>query len=169
MVLIPAKMGRINKRALVGRLQRIGEASRADLAKSLGLSQPTAGKIADELLRVDVLEEVEEEAAAHRGGDPKNRVGRPGRILRLSRRRTRFLAIELGVNDTNLAALPVGAAPEDRWTVQVQTPATADGWVQQLRAAASKLPQREFWGVLVSVPGIVDEPGSRVLFSPNLP
>ena len=168
MVLIPAKMGRINKRALVGRLQRIGQASRADLAKSLGLSQPTAGKIADELLRMDVLEEVEEDAAAHRAGDARNRVGRPGRILRLSRRRTRFLAMELGVNETNLAAVPVGAAPEDRWTVQMQTPASADGWVRELKEAAMRLPHKEFWGVLVSVPGIVDELGSRVLFSPNL-
>ena len=61
MVVVPAKMGRINKRTLLGRLQRMGLASRAELAKSLGMSQPTAGKIADELLELGVLEEVDGE------------------------------------------------------------------------------------------------------------
>jgi predicted NBD/HSP70 family sugar kinase len=170
MVLIPAKMGRINKRALLGRLQRVGKGSRADLAKSLGLSQPTAGKIADELLRLGVLEEIEEEAAypEARPGDSRGRVGRPGRILRLNRSQARFLVMQLGVCETNLAAVPVGLEPEDRWTVQVMTPATAEDWIQQLRVAAAQIPQKEFWGVLVSVPGIVDEPGAQVLFSPNL-
>jgi predicted NBD/HSP70 family sugar kinase len=172
MVLIPAKMGRINKRALLGRLQRIGQASRADLAKSLGLSQPTAGKIADELLRLGVLEEVDEVVAASlvraRAADGRGRVGRPGRILRLNRTHARFLAIQLGVSETNLAAVPIGVEPEDRWTAQAKTPASAEGWVRQLKAVAAKIPEHDFWGVLVSVPGIVDEPGARVLFSPNL-
>lgn len=173
MVLIPAKMGRINKRALLGRLQRIGQASRADLAKLLGLSQPTAGKIADELLRQEVLEEVDEEtAAAHssafRAVGSRGKVGRPGRILRLNRGQARFLAIQLGVTETNLAPLPVGAGPEDRWAVQVKTPASAEAWVRQLKSAAARIALDNFWGVLVSVPGIVDEPAGKVLFSPNL-
>jgi predicted NBD/HSP70 family sugar kinase len=161
-------MGRINKRALLGRLQRVGQASRADLAKSLGLSQPTAGKIADELLRLGVLEEVEEDAAAARSHENPTRVGRPGRILRLSRSRARFLAVQLGVSETNLSAVPVGVDPEDHWEVQVKTPNSAEAWVHQLELAAAKIPQKDLWGVMVSVPGIVDEPGARVLFSPNL-
>jgi len=173
MVLIPAKMGRINKRALLGCLQRVGEASRADLAKSLGLSQPTAGKIADDLLRLGVLEEIDEEAVATRRNgrralDDRAKVGRPGRILRLNRSRPRFLAIQLGVSETNLAALPVGAASDDRWAVQVKTPSSAEVWVRQLKIAAVKMRLEDLWGVLVSVPGIVDEPGAKILFSPNL-
>ena len=61
MVIIPSKMGRHNKRAVLDRLLRLGTASRAELAKSLGLSQPTAGKIADELLELGVFEETDEE------------------------------------------------------------------------------------------------------------
>jgi predicted NBD/HSP70 family sugar kinase len=172
MVLIPAKMGRINKRALLGRLQRMGQASRADLAKLLGLSQPTAGKISDELLRLGVLEEVDEVAAASlmraRSANGRGKVGRPGRILRLNRSQPRFLAIQLGVTETNVTAVPIGIEPEDHWTIQVKTPDSAEGWVGQLRIASAKIARREFWGVLVSVPGIVDEAGARVLFSPNL-
>ncbi len=170
MVLIPAKMGRINKRALLGRLRRVGQASRADLAKSLGLSQPTAGKIADDLLRLGILEELDEEVSGRTEarGHARAKVGRPGRILRLNRSQARFLAIQLGVSETNLAAVPVGVDSEDRWAVQVKTPSCAEEWVRQLRAAADLLPQKEFRGVLVSVPGIVDEPAGRVIFSPNL-
>jgi predicted NBD/HSP70 family sugar kinase len=168
----PAEMGRINKRALLGRLQRIGEASRADLAKTLGLSQPTAGKIADELLHLGILEERGEIVAPsmvhNHSANGRGKIGRPGRILRLDRTHPRFLAIQLGVSDTNLAVVPVGVEPEDHWTVQVKTPGSAEDWVRQLMAAAARLPQQQFWGVLVSVPGIVDEPGARVVFSPNL-
>lgn len=172
MVLIPAKMGRINKRALLGRLQQVGRASRADLAKSVGLSQPTAGKIADELLRLGVLEEDEDVSpsaeCAVKTADVRGKVGRPGRILRLDRSHPRFLAIQLGVSETKLAAMPIAADSEDRWAMVVKTPASAKTWVRRLQRAASRIPQNDFWGVLVSVPGIVDEPRARVLFSPNL-
>jgi predicted NBD/HSP70 family sugar kinase len=172
MVLVPAKMGRLNKRALLGRLQRMGQASRADLAKSLGLSQPTAGKIADELIELGVIEEMDEGVPASltgatRGASPP-KLGRPGRILRLDRDRARFLAIQLGVTETSLVALPIGADSEDHWAVQVRTPASAEEWVKQLKTASARIPVKNSWGTLISVPGIVDEPAGRVLFSPNL-
>jgi len=171
-VVIPAKMGRINKRTLLWRLQRMGVASRADLARSLGMSHPTAGKIADELLELGVLEEVNGEEGpvgnhvGRKGVSP--RMGRPGRMLRLNRSEARFLGIQLGVSRTSLSALPVGGDQEDHWAVEVDTPDSAEGWVRQLRGAASQIDLREFWGILVSVPGIVDERAGRVLFSPNL-
>lgn len=173
MVVVPSKMGRINKRVLVARLQRLGIASRADLAKSLGMSQPTAGKIADDLLRLGVLEEVDDDKLGSRGNGSRlaevpPKLGRPGRMLRLNRSKARFLAIQLGISETSLAALPVGADQEDRWAVKVATPASANEWVQQLRVAAGQISPQSFWGVLVSVPGIVDEQAGRVLFSPNL-
>lgn len=166
-------MGRINKRALLGRLQRMGTGSRADLAKSLGLSQPTAGKIVDQLLAMEVLEEVNsldkpDSRETSRGCGPVPKLGRPGRLLRLNRTRPRFLGIQLGVSETSLAPLPVGANGEDLWTFRVPTPGTAADWLRQLRKAAVRIRRDDFWGVLVSVPGIVDEKAGRVLFSPNL-
>jgi predicted NBD/HSP70 family sugar kinase len=89
-------------------------------------------------------------------------------MLRLDRTHTRFLGIELGVVETKLAPLPVGAQREDQWTTQVETPKSAEEWLASLQAPISRLRQDGLLGVLVSVPGIVDEPGGRVLFSPNL-
>jgi predicted NBD/HSP70 family sugar kinase len=173
MIVVPSKMGRLNKRALLARLQRMGVASRADLAKSLGMSQPTAGKIAEDLLRIGVLEELEEREASAKTEAEKSapgpaRLGRPGRMLRLNRSSPRFLGIQLGVNETKLAALPVGADMEDHWSVEVKTPSSAKDWARALRGAKGKLLLKGIWGVLVSVPGVVDEQAGRVLFSPNL-
>lgn len=156
-------MGRLNKRALLSCLRHRGTASRTDLAKLLGLSQPTAGKIVDELLEREVLEEV---------CPPDNgrsaRLGRPARMLRLTQSKTRFLGLHLGVSQTRLARLPVGDGGEDRWTIGFDTPPSAKEWSRRLGHAAHEIPEKSFWGILVSVPGLVDEKRGKVLYSPNL-
>ena len=105
-------MGLLNKRALVRQLQKTGIASRAGLARSLGMSQPTAGKIVDELLEEKILEEVEVPDAGERGSV---RLGRPGRQLQMNRSQPGFLGIQLGVQETQLAELPLGQVEEDCW------------------------------------------------------
>ena len=156
-------MGLLNKRAVLSRLHALGAASRAQLAKSLGLSQPTTGRIVDELIRAGLLREFDSDRA--QGGVS---LGRPGRSLRLDDRRPRFLAIQLGVITTSLAALPIGTGREDQWTIQFATPKSPGKWQHALAKAAARVPVKGLWGVLVSVPGVVDEAKVEVLFSPNL-
>ena len=168
MIVVPSKMGQLNKRALVMRLQKAGTASRAELARLLGMSQPTAGRIVEELLEAGVLEEIPEAPGISKDGKPYARLGRPGRLLRLESRRPRFLGVQLGVEETTLAALPLRNHSDDRWFAGFTTPSGAEDWVAQLRMATSTRRLDEYWGVLVSVPGIVDERAGRVLFSSNL-
>src|SRR6266404_2864886 len=169
MVVIPSKMGRLNKRALLDRLQALGTASRASLAKSLGLSQPTAGKIVDQLITMGVVEEVDVSGPDANGVQSRLKpVGRPARMLRLNRTPPRFLGIQLGISETSLAVLPLGVSGDDHWKLRMQTPDSAKAWQHQLQKTAAKIKQKQFWGVLMSVPGIVDEKNGRVLFSPNL-
>ena len=165
MVIIPSKMGRHNKRALLDRLLRLGTASRAELAKSLGLSQPTAGKIADELLELGVFEEVDEESS---NGSEPTRMGRPGRMLRLTQSKARFLGIQLGIAETCLSPLPLSVTEEDQWQIKLNTPGSAREWSRQLRQAAAQISQKSYWGILVSVPGLVDERQGKIIYSPNL-
>ncbi|MGA2853134.1 MAG: ROK family protein [Verrucomicrobiota bacterium] len=164
-------MGRLNKRALIRQLQKAGVSSRAGLARSLGMSQPTAGKIVNELLALKILEEVGTPAAnGHVAA--AGRMGRPGRQLQLNRSEARFLGIQLGITETWLAELPVGMTDADDWQVSFRIPAShpnpAGEWERKLRAAAHKLHSRNFLGVLLSVPGLVDESTNRILFSPNI-
>src|ERR1700748_2412870 len=103
MILHPAHMGLLNKRALIRQLQKTGVASRAGLARSLGMSQPTAGKIVDELLAEKILEEIEVEGTTSSGAA---RLGRPGRQLQMNRTQPGFLGIQLGIRETHVAELP---------------------------------------------------------------
>jgi predicted NBD/HSP70 family sugar kinase len=176
MIYIPSRMGQLNRRALLRQLQKLGMASRADLAKTLGMSQPTAGKIVDELLEMDVLEEVAipvaEANERNTDGDAASQLGRPGRQLRLNQSRAKFLAIHLGVNQTMLAGLTLGVAHEDQWLVTFDVTDMhsnpAKVWEKKLRQAVKALGGENFLGVVVSAPGVVDEAANRILFSPNL-
>jgi predicted NBD/HSP70 family sugar kinase len=165
-------MGRMNLRSLVDRLQRVGTASRAELAKSLNMSAPTAGKITEALLRHGVVEEVRAgETLLRSRATPdgaSTRRGRPGRMLRLDRSTARFIGIELGASHTCLGPFAVGVGSDERWPYRFETPASAGEWVCRLKEAASLSNVPDHWGVLVSVPGIVDEQAGTVIFSPNL-
>ena len=168
MIYIPSRMGQLNRRALVRQLQKLGVASRAELAKALGMSQPTAGKIVDELLASEILEEIELPAA---NGETPGR-GRPGRQLRLNQSKSSMLAIQLGLQETTVASLSLGGSGEDKWhhafSLDPHEASPARAWEKQLKLAARKIDATHLRGVLLSVPGIVDESKNRILFSPNL-
>jgi predicted NBD/HSP70 family sugar kinase len=166
----PAKLRRLNERTLVGLLMRLGSASRADLAKAASLSQPTAGKITNELLDCGILEEADEpgNGSIPAQSDAAPRLGRPGKLLRLNGGRPGFIGIQLGVTETSLAALPLAVQERDCWQSVFPTRASPEAWVRRLGKAAGRLDADRVLGVLVSVPGIVDERAGSVIFSPNL-
>jgi N-acetylglucosamine repressor len=169
MIYVPSRMGQLNRRVLLRQLQKLGVASRAELAKALGMSQPTAGKIVDELLAAEVLEELE--LPDLNGGETALR-GRPGRKLRLNRSRARLLAIQLGLQETTVAGLALGITDQDHWhftfSLKKNEADPAQAWENYLRLAAREIGGKDYMGVLLSVPGIVDENENRILFSPNL-
>jgi N-acetylglucosamine repressor len=163
---LPASLRRTNERTVISLLFRLGRASRADLAKAAGISQPTAGKIIADLLSSGILEEVN--GTRIPDNFSSNKLGRPGQLLQLNSRRRRFLVIELGVTETNLSALPVAVRGADEWSCSFRTPRTAEGWSAALSKASTGLANGDLWGAIISVPGIVDQVAGRVLFSPNL-
>ena len=162
-------MGQLNRRALLRQLQKLGVASRAELAKALGMSQPTAGKIVDELIAAGVLEET---IIPESDGAEAGLRGRPGRKLQLNQSRSRLLAIQVGLLETTVARMSLGVPAADQWhftfALAKNEADPARTWEKSLRAAAKEIGGRDFLGVLVSVPGIVDEETNRILFSPNI-
>ncbi|HEY4103872.1 MAG TPA: ROK family transcriptional regulator [Polyangiaceae bacterium] len=158
---IPASLRLTNQRALVDELLRLGLATRADLAKITGMSQPTAGKIIDELLEAGVVETVEDEAR-------ERNVGRPGKLVRLAATPDRLLIVELGVERTSLAARPLAPLELEVWTESFQTPHSEAEWTEELARAIGRMAVQALWGAVVSVPAMVDERLGKVLLSPNL-
>ena len=158
---IPASLRLANQAALVDQLLRLTVASRAELAKATGMSQPTAGKIIDELLDAGVVEAVDDE------GRERN-VGRPGKPVRLATQPERLLIVELGVEQTSLAARPLASLELETWPHSFKTPTTEAAWRKRFRAELSNLRLERPWGAVLSVPAMVDERLGKVLLSPNL-
>jgi predicted NBD/HSP70 family sugar kinase len=158
---IPASLRLTNQGALVDQLLRLGVATRAELAKATGISQPTAGKIIDELLDVEVVEAVDDEAR-------ERNVGRPGKLVRLATSPNRLLIVELGVEHTSLAARPIAPLELEAWPHTFKTPTTEAAWTKRFRAELSGLGLTGPWGAVLSVPAMVDERLGKVLLSPNL-
>jgi predicted NBD/HSP70 family sugar kinase len=154
-----------NQQRLVEQLLRRGISTRAELAKAGGMSQPTAGKIIDELSSAGVVEELSTEDGVARA---RPTVGRPGKQLRLSQSPARLVIAELGVERTRLAAVPAALPDEERWDVEFRTPGSEATWRQRLRQHSASLSIRRPWGVMVSCPGLVDEHAGKILLCPNL-
>jgi predicted NBD/HSP70 family sugar kinase len=159
---VPANLRLANQAALLGQLLGRKAASRAELAKATGMSKPTTGKIIDDLMHAGVVEEIK----LMDGSRPS--VGRPGKQLRLATNRSRFVVVDLGVENTRVSGLPPSPPEQERWEVTFKTPTTADAWQEKVVQVAEKLQVRRPWAVLVSTPGVVDERAGRVLLSPNL-
>lgn len=143
-------------------LRALGSSSRAKLAQYTGLSAPTVGKVVEELLTAGLVEEAEVEVT-------EAVMGRPSRPLRLARNRAVILAIQIGVRNTRVAALPVAGPETEAWPVAFATPKRGAALGPKLQAAARALGLEKPLAVTVSVPGVVDERAGRVLFCPNLP
>lgn len=152
-----------NIRRVLQHLLAAGPSSRADLARCLGLSKPTISDIAAELIRRSLVKESVTQSA-----DRERPPGRPSTPLELDRRQPRFILVQIGVHETRLAAVPLQTDGVDRWPLTVSTPDSADAFRNALAAAAKRLSAGDALGVIISVPGLVNEPEGRVVFSPNL-
>ncbi|HTA93373.1 MAG TPA: ROK family transcriptional regulator [Polyangiaceae bacterium] len=158
---IPASLRLTNQGALVDQLLRLGVATRAELAKATGMSQPTAGKIIDELLDAQVVEAVDDDSR-------ERNVGRPGKLVRLATAPERLLIVELGVEQTSLGARPIAPLELEAWPISFKTPTSEAAWTKRFRAEVSGLALSNPWGAVLSVPAMVDERLGKVLLSPNL-
>ncbi len=145
-------------------LLRQRRASRAELAKFTGMSQPTVGRIVDDLISGQILAEAETDDLVV----DQTMLGRPSQLLELDRSHHRFAAIQIGVKSTRIALLPAAIADTDKWDLQIPTPATAISWAAAVAQAWRELAGDDVELILLSVPGVVDETEGRVLLSPNL-
>ena len=149
---------------------RLRVASRTELAREAGLSQPTVGRIVDEMIAESILTVGKGEAASpdSENGNGTAQLGRPSTPLELDRKRRRFVVVQVGVNQTRMAALPMRVSDADEWEVSFITPTSPEAFANAVQQQWKRVAARSVQAVVVSLPGVVDEGKGRVLYSPNL-
>ncbi|MBC7782819.1 MAG: ROK family transcriptional regulator [Burkholderiales bacterium] len=149
---------------------RYRRASRVELSKVSGISQPTVTRIVDQLLAAGILVESHTSLTGMEStwSQPVGALGRPSKPLELDSSQARFIAIQIGVHQTRITPAPLAVSAQDQWTHSFDTPGSLGEWEQRLQGIWSKLPARGISAVVASLPGVVDELAGRVLFSPNL-
>jgi predicted NBD/HSP70 family sugar kinase len=153
---------RHHRALLLQELFRGGPASRADLARSTGLTRVTVSDLVGELVGEGLLDEL--------GAPAETRVGKPPTLVGLVPDATHIVAIDLSGDDrmsgaiVNLAG-EVKARHELPLTGERGTDAVA--LLHRLATELIALTDRPVLGVGVGSPGVVDA-GGTVLDAPNL-
>ncbi len=160
---VPSSLRLLNQRRVLEELLFVGGASRAELAARAGMSRPTAGKIIDDLLDAGVLEE-----RASDEPPPPGRLGRPGRLVTFESRTPRVILVQLGVQKTQLAAVPLGSADAVTWSHSFSTPRSETTMLRKLEDVRRDLDVPQAWAFALSIPGIYDERQGLARLGPNL-
>jgi predicted NBD/HSP70 family sugar kinase len=153
---------RHHRSLLLQQLFREGPASRADLARTSGLTRVTVSDLVGELVTDGLVEEL--------GAPAESRVGKPPTLVGLAADSTHVIGIDLSATDRmtgaviNLAGrvlarheLPLDGAVGD----------AAVSLVHRLAEALIAMTDRPVLGIGVGSPGVVDAAGT-VIDAPNL-
>ncbi len=153
---------RHHRALLLQHLFREGAASRADLARSTGLTRVTVGELVGELMGEGLLVEL--------GAPRETRVGKPPILIGLATDALQILTVDLSV-DHRMSGAVVDLAGEVRARCEVRRDAElGDDAVTLLHRLVADLvaaADRPLLGIGVGTPGVVGEAGV-VADAPNL-
>ena len=152
---------RHHRSLLLQQLFREGPASRADLARSSGLTRVTVSDLVSELLAEGIVDEL--------GAPAESRVGKPPTLVGLSVDSTHVIGIDLsGTDRMTGAVLNLAGEVQARHEVSRDgaTGEAAVALVHRLAADLVALTDRPVLGVGVGSPGVVDTVGT-VIDAPN--
>ena len=153
---------RHHRSLLLQQLFREGPASRADLARSSGLTRVTVSDLVGDLLAEGLVAEM--------GAPLKTGVGKPPTLVGLSVESSHVIGIDLSGTDRMVGAV-LNLAGEIRARHEVAVDGAvgddAVALVHQLASELISMTDRPVLGVGVGSPGVVDEMGT-VIDAPNL-
>ena len=153
---------RINERRLLEVIQQQGPSSRAMLTRVSGLTAPTVSKAVDSLLKRGFVEELDPLEPA---------LGRPGRLVRMAADSAAVLGVVIDAKVCCVVAAGLDGNVSEDHTRRFATPKTyaelLGALEQECRELLGGITGRVH-GVGVSVPGLVNERLSEIVFCPNL-
>jgi predicted NBD/HSP70 family sugar kinase len=169
----PALLRRLNAAAVLHAIRADGPASRADLARSTGLSKPTVNGAVELLLEHGYLLE----AADGTGEDGRPpRPGRRPRLLRFASSVGHVLGIDIGANKVLVAVADLSGAvlalerrrttARGRRNPEALLAIVTDAADRALEAA--EVPRASLKAVGVGTPGVVDPDSGRITLAPQL-
>jgi predicted NBD/HSP70 family sugar kinase len=153
---------RHHRSLLLQQLFREGPASRADLARTSGLTRVTVSDLVGQLVSDGLVEEL--------GAPAESRVGKPPTLVGLSADSTHVVGIDLSASDRMTGAvINLAGVVQARHELPLDG-AVGDAAVTLVHRLASELiamTDRPVLGVGVGSPGVVDAAGT-VIDAPNL-
>ena len=153
---------RHHRSLLLQQLFREGPASRADLARSTGLTRVTTSDLIGELVADGLVEEL--------GAPAESRVGKPPVLVGLAADSTHIIGIDLSNDDRMTGAvLDLLGRVQARHEVAIDgaTGQAAVDLVHRLAADLIAMTDRPVLGIGVGSPGVVDAAGT-IIDAPNL-
>lgn len=153
---------RHHRSLLIQQLFREGPASRADLARTTGLTRVTVSDLVGELVGEGLVEEL--------GAPAEARVGKPPTLVGLAPDSTHIVALDLSADDRmSGAVVNLLGQVQARHELPIAGARGADAvaLVHRLAAELIAMTDRPVLGVGVGSPGVVDA-GGTVIDAPNL-
>ncbi len=157
-----AHLRRRNVRRVVEHLLYHQRASRAELSSKLRTAKPTISQIVSDLMDMQVVRELDINSDAVRT------PGRPSTPVELDSELGRLILIQIGVNNTRIALSPARLDVDADWQAEFPTPDSTAKLVDHIFSELLKLDDEHAWGMVVSIPGVVDDEAGDVFFCPNL-
>jgi predicted NBD/HSP70 family sugar kinase len=166
----PPLLRRLNSALVLETIRDAGPVSRADIAKSTGLSKPTVKEVVELLVRAGYVSE----SVPDGNGRPR-RPGPRARLLRFRGEVGHVLGIDIGANKILVDVADLAGellASERRSTAGRALSATAR--LAEVRAAAAAalaaggIERRRLRAVGVGTPGVVDPSSGKVTLAPQL-
>jgi predicted NBD/HSP70 family sugar kinase len=167
----PQLLRQLNSAHVLRAIRTHGPISRAELAKTIGLSKPTVNEVVEELLGKGTV--LESDA---NGAERPLRPGRRARLLRFRADLGHVLGIDIGANKllVFVADLNGDVVASQRRPVQARERADAAALLRQVQAAATTAlaaagtRRALLQAVGVGTPGVVDPATGRLSLAPQL-
>ncbi len=153
---------RHHRSLLLQQLFREGPASRADLARTTGLTRVTVSDLVGDLVGDGLVEEL--------GAPAETRVGKPPTLVGIAADSTHVVGLDLSASDRITGAVVnLSGAVQARHELPLDGAVGADAvaLVHRLASALVAMTDRPVLGIGVGSPGVVDAAGT-VIDAPNL-
>lgn len=157
-------MAQMNRSMVFDLIRRKGPISRAEIARTIGLSIPTVMKITEEFSHKQFVQDV---------GKGESSGGKRPELLELIPDSKYIIGVGVGRSKTNVLMMNLAGEVFIREIMETGGTVVPEVWISRLIQVIenvireSGLPEKQILGMGIGMPGILDEESGKVLFSPD--